>query len=133
MKRNRILVADDDRGIRSSLRARISSWGYAVTEAADGLGVVTQLAPGQLDAVILDQRMPNGDGRSLARVIRNECDVPIILISGQDRDAFRNIVFQLPDVFFIAKPIDSERLRTLLDNVVTAPVVHPAGTGDGHC
>lgn len=118
LRKPTILVADDDRHVRAALRTRLTSWGYRVVESEDGLGVLGQCPRGWVDAVILDHEMPCGDGRAVARVIRNESDVPIIFLSGHDREEFRQIVMQLPDVYYLPKPLDESRLAELLSSIV---------------
>ncbi len=125
MKKPKILIADDDRSLRSALNKRLSAWGYSVVESPDGLGVVGQCLREGVDAMILDYEMPNGDGQAIARMIRNECDVPIVFLSGHDREEFRSVVFALPDVFYLQKPIDDDKLRGLLESAIsTAQPVH---------
>lgn len=117
MHRPRILVADDDRAVRRALKVQLSVFGYDVIESADGLGVLRQTLPCNVAGVILDYDMPNGDGRSIARMIRKECDAPIIFISGYDREDFRPIVSQLADVYFLPKPLDMDKLHDLLSSL----------------
>ncbi len=114
MKRPRVLVADDDPHVRRGLRLRLNALGYAVVECADGLGVLRESPRGYIDAIILDHGMPNGDGRRVARMIRKESDVPIIFLSGYDAADFREIVYELPDVYFLSKPANDRRLEELL-------------------
>jgi DNA-binding response OmpR family regulator len=121
MGRPKILVADDEPHVRSALRRRLRSMGYDVLEAGDGLGVLSECAKGWIDAVILDHGMPNGDGRSIARVLRNETDVPIVFLSGYDREEFRSIVTRLADVYFLPKPLDEDKLRDLLASLIKTP------------
>ena len=119
MHKYKILVADDDRTLRSSLRTRLESMGYSVIESDDGLGVLSQTLKEQVHAILLDQGMPNGDGRSIARVIRQECNIPIVFLSGHDREEFRSIAMQLPDVYYLPKPFEDEKLRQLLQQIIS--------------
>jgi two-component system, OmpR family, response regulator len=118
MQKTTILVADDDGHVRASLRRRLSANGYHVVESTDGLGVLTQCVEGAIDAILLDHGMPNGDGRSIARVIRKECHVPIIFLSGYSSEQFKSIVMELPDVYYLAKPVDEGKLIDLLNTVI---------------
>ncbi|MEP0846506.1 MAG: response regulator [Phycisphaerae bacterium] len=117
-KKRAILVADDERDVRRAVGARLSALGYRVIEAASGLAVLTQHLTEPIDVVILDHHMPTGDGRSIARVIRNERAVPIVFLSGQDREHFRELAMELPDVYYLPKPLDWHKLETLLDALV---------------
>lgn len=122
MKKPTILIADDEPHMRAAMRKRLEAFGYDIVESADGLGVLSQCPKGWVDLVILDHGMPYGDGRSVARVIRNESDVPIIFVSGHDRDEFLSIVMDLPDVYFLPKPLDDEKLQALLESLL--PLKH---------
>ncbi len=118
MRKPTILVADDDRHARAALRRRLTDFGYQVLEAQDGLGVLSHCVHGVVDAVILDHGMPNGDGRSIARVIRNECDFPIVFVSGYASRDFRSIVTELPEVYYLGKPFDDGKLAELLASIL---------------
>lgn len=114
-----ILVADDDRHVRRAVAARLTALGYRALEAVNGLTVLAQYLAQPVDAIVLDHGMPVGKGQLIARVIRNESDVPIIFLSGYSRDSFREIVMQLPDVYYLPKPLDDAKLAALLDSVLS--------------
>jgi len=116
-----ILIADDDRNSRTALHTRLSSTGYDVVETKDCLGVLSQHPEGWADVLILDHEMPSGDGRSVARVIRHQSDIPIVFLSGHDREEFRAIVTELPDVYYLPKPLDDDKLAALLEALTAAP------------
>lgn len=121
MRKPTILIADDDAHMRASMRTRLKQMGYQVVESHDGLSVLCQTPQVQVDLIILDQCMPNGDGRDIARFIRNELDVPIVFLSGRDREEFRSIVMQLPNTYYLSKPVDYERLASLFGSLLPAP------------
>lgn len=113
-KKRTVLIADDNHYIRAAMKKRLTAMGYDVVEAENGLGVLSHSPLDAFDLIMLDQEMPFGDGRSVARVIRKETDVPILFVSGHDREEFRSIVMELSDVYYLKKPIDHERLTELL-------------------
>jgi DNA-binding response OmpR family regulator len=121
MKRPTVLIADDEPHVRSGLRRRLSSAGFRVIEVPDGLGVLHECPKGQVDVILLDHGWPNGDGRSIARMIRNESDVPIVFVSGYDREDFRSIVTQLANVYYLSKPVEEHRLIALLASLTSTP------------
>ena len=61
----RVLVVDDDQGIRYTLREILESSGFAVDEAADGEEALERFAAARADLVITDLRMPKLDGMGL--------------------------------------------------------------------
>ena len=121
MRKPTVLVADDDHGVRSALRKRLTVNGYHVLESPDGLGVIAQCLRAPIDAIILDHEMPNGDGLSIAPLIRKESDVPIVFVSGHPREEFRAVVMRLPEVYFLPKPFDASKLLSLLSTLVQPP------------
>lgn len=118
MRRPTILIADDDHALRAALRVRLKSFGYSVVESADCLSVLNHCPAGWVDAIILDHEMPYGDGQSTARVLRKHTDAPIIFLSGQQAEQFAQIVQEFKDIYYLPKPLDDEKLRTLLESVV---------------
>lgn len=113
-----ILIADDDTQFRSALRARLSSLGFQVVEASDGLGAIAKSRTEHVQLVILDHQMPLGEGRSVATSVRRNTTAPIIFVSGADRDEFLKTVIQVPDSYFLPKPLDSSRLTGLIASLL---------------
>lgn len=120
-RRPTILVADDDCDVRRAVRAKLRWRNYSVIEAASGSAVLDKCRAGPIDAYILDHELPAGNGRDIARELRRVCDVPIIFLSGHDREQFRSITHDLPDVYFLAKPLDGDRLLALLEELLESP------------
>lgn len=87
-----VLVADDDRGVRQSVCEILEAFGYRVISAEDGEEAVTQLASHEVDAVVLDIKMPKRDGLSVLRQLVPEPPPPgVIIVSAYDvSDETRN-------------------------------------------
>lgn len=115
-----VLVADDDYGMRQALRVRLAARGYDVVECSDGIGVLAKCTRG-VDVIILDHHMPVGEGRSIASAVRARCAAPIIFLSGQAPDDFRDVVTALSDTYYLGKPLDDKKLFSLLASVAAAP------------
>lgn len=126
MKKRKALIADDDRHVRVALKTRLESWGYNVVETANGFEVMALATRESVDVLILDHEMPLGDGQAIARVLRQETDVPVIFLSGHPREEFRDITASLHNVHFVPKPFDGEALKQLLDSVLNCPATLPA-------
>ena len=82
---NLILVADDEPAIRRLLRTILTTQGYAVTEAADGINALqTALLTPNADLLLLDLAMPGMDGLQIIRELRaSGSAVPIIVLSNR--------------------------------------------------
>ena len=82
MDNGHILVVDDQREICDLVQEYLSSEGYyRVSTAQDGAGMRRVMAQSAIDLVILDLVLPGEDGLTLARSIRDETNVGIIILS----------------------------------------------------
>lgn len=80
-----MLVADDDRGMRISTVAILKTSGYSVSEAEDGVVALAALAGSEIDAVILDVKMPRKDGISVLEDMVPQPPPPgVLLVSAYD-------------------------------------------------
>lgn len=78
----RLLLVEDDRELRVTLREALAVEGYEVLTAASLADAMAQLAhAGNLDAVLLDLGLPDGDGEELLQALRRERSTPLIVIS----------------------------------------------------
>src|SRR5690606_28640663 len=81
---HRLLVVDDDRAIRESLRRALRLEGYDVTLAGDGAAALEAIRTDPPAAVVLDVMMPNVDGLTVCRVLRSEGDrTPILMLTAR--------------------------------------------------
>ncbi|MDP2314539.1 MAG: AAA family ATPase [Pseudomonadota bacterium] len=112
--RGRILLVDDEEGVRSLARAVLERQGYVVEEAADGLAALGVVERGpRPDAVVLDLVMPGLDGwRTLARIRELDPTLPVVVMSGYDSRGGEGRPVE-PDAQ-LAKPF---RLRDLVATV----------------
>ncbi len=114
----RILVVDDDPGMRSLLEAYLGESGFAVETAVDGAAMWQVLAHGMPDAIVLDLMLPGEDGLSLARRLRGESNVPILMLSARGEEVDRVVGLEMGADDYLAKPFSPRellaRLRALL-------------------
>ena len=86
----RVLLVEDDRVLRNSLREALSVEGYdlkTATSLADAKAQLQNLAPGQtIDLVVLDLGLPDGDGQSLLAELRRRSRTPVIVISAREAE-----------------------------------------------
>lgn len=75
-----ILIAEDEADIRNILRLYLESENYEVLEAADGESAVAAVRNGSPDLVILDIMMPKLDGFAVVRAIRQQSDIPVLIL-----------------------------------------------------
>lgn len=114
----RILVVDDDPGMRSLLEAYLGDSGFVVETAMDGPAMWTVLERGMPDAIVLDLMLPGEDGLSLARHLRSQSNVPILMLSARGEEIDRVVGLEMGADDYLAKPFSPRellaRLRALL-------------------
>jgi len=82
----RVLIADDDQGFRTWLRAVLESEGFLVAEAPDGVAAVALANAARPDLALLDLAMPGADGIEVGRSIRASCpETRLVLLTGDSR------------------------------------------------
>ena len=102
--RKKVLVADDEKEIRDLLRIYLEKDGYVVMEAADGLAAL-ELVKGA-DILLLDIMMPNINGITVLRQIRDASNIPVIIISARTAYSDRILGLDLGADDYIVKPFD---------------------------
>jgi DNA-binding response OmpR family regulator len=116
--RPRVLVVEDDTDIAGVLRRSLDKEGYDVRVAGDGEAALGAAADFEPDAVVLDLGLPRLDGVEVCRRLREDGDVPILILTA--RDALESRVEGLDSGAddYLVKPFDREellaRLRSLL-------------------
>lgn len=117
MQNSKVLVVDDDAAMRRALRKRLNDMGYGVVEAADGRSALFHLDQSSFGVVILDHEMLGMSGRSLAFGIRRQFDVPIVFLTGHNRETFRPVIMRLADTYYLSKPLDGEKFHSLMHSL----------------
>ncbi|MBK3495531.1 response regulator transcription factor [Viridibacillus sp. YIM B01967] len=82
-----VLVTDDDQDIRDGIEIYLRNEGYNVLKAGDGLEALEMLSENEVHLIILDIMMPNMDGITATFKIREERNIPIIMLSAKAEDS----------------------------------------------
>ena len=85
----RILVVEDEDDIQKILKNYLIDQGYTVTLAYDGVDGIAKFHNGEFDLVLLDVMMPKIDGFGVCELIRRESNVPIIMLTALDEEAYQ--------------------------------------------
>ena len=114
-----IMVVDDDKNTRRSLRAVLESEGYTVTTAKDGREALQLLDGSYVDLIVLDIMMPHMDGYEFTKILRESNEnLPILMVSARQLPEDRHKGFLVGTDDYITKPIDETemllRIRALL-------------------
>ncbi|MDH3319244.1 MAG: response regulator [Betaproteobacteria bacterium] len=111
----RILVVDDDEGLRDLLRLHLTSAGYEVEVAADAIAAGYVVLKAQPDLIITDVKMPHMDGFEFVAALKADTTLPripvIFLTSVEDGDSRGR---ELGAVGYITKPVRADRLLSLV-------------------
>lgn len=114
-----LLIVDDDARVREMLSRFFEGEGYRVSVAADGTQMKSYLRHNEIDAVFLDLTLPGPqDGLDLAREIRLNSDVPIIMVTGRDDVVDRILGIELGADDYVAKPFHLRELHARLKSVL---------------
>ncbi len=119
----RILVVDDDRAVRDSLRRSLEFNGYAVDVAADGAEALARVPLINPDCIVMDVMMPRLDGLETTKALRSAGnDVPILVLTARDSVIDRVDGLDAGGDDYLTKPFALEellaRLRALLRRTV---------------
>lgn len=121
-----VLLAEDDRPIRTALERALTLEGYRVTAVADGIQALAAAHRERPDVILLDVMMPGIDGLQVCQVLRAEQDrTPILMLTARVETADRIAGLDAGADDYVVKPFEVEevfaRLRALLRRTSAAP------------
>jgi two-component system cell cycle response regulator DivK len=120
-----ILIVDDFDDTRLLLRTWLEKKGYRVVEAENGLDGITTAQREHPDLIIMDVEMPELDGLSATRRLR-ELDqfkqVPIIAVSAYGADQFRDDALEAGCNEYVSTPFEPDELEMLIRSLVTRTI-----------
>ncbi len=100
----KILLADDEIKIRSTIKDYLSAKGFDVITAKDGADALEKFGEDEFDLIILDVMMPNFDGFDTCRAVRRRSNIPVLFLTakGQEKDFLQGFECGCDD--YIVKP-----------------------------
>ena len=111
----RLLVVDDDRGLRDVLRRALTLAGYEIRAVETGADALAEIAAGAPDAVVLDIGLPDIDGLEVCRLLRREANrVPVLMLTARDAVSDRIDGLDAGADDYLVKPFDIDELRARL-------------------
>jgi DNA-binding response OmpR family regulator len=105
-----VLVVDDEPRIAQLARDYLEHAGFAVLAAGDGHGALATAHARRPDLVVLDLGLPGMDGLDVARALRRESDVPIIMLTARDDELDRVLGLELGADDYVTKPFSPREL-----------------------
>jgi len=115
----RVLVIDDDRGLRDSFCDLLESGGFDVEALPRASGVLEKLASYGPDVILCDVRMPGVTGIELLEMLQGKTSVPMVLMSAHGDISMAVSAMQDGAYSFVEKPFDPRHLLKLLEDAAT--------------
>ncbi|HEY6490619.1 MAG: response regulator transcription factor [Terracidiphilus sp.] len=123
-----VLIVDDERSIRVSLRTILSGLGFETVEAARGEEAISLIRTADFDAVLLDINMPGMGGIDVCRVMRrNSPRLPIVMLTVQDSEDRKVEALDAGADDYITKPFQLRELIARLRAAVRRNTLAPEG------
>ena len=107
---SRLLVVDDDAELRELIDQYLSGQGFEVETVEDGRAMDERLAAEQFDLIILDLMLPGEDGLSIAKRLKSEANIPIVILSAQGDDVDRIVGLEVGADDYLPKPFNPREL-----------------------
>jgi two-component system OmpR family response regulator len=128
-----ILIVDDHRDIRDLLARYLVKQGYRTSVADSAAAARKAMQAGKIDLVVLDIMMPGEDGLSLTRSIRENEDIPVILLTAMGEETDRIVGLEIGADDYLTKPFNPRellaRVKAVLRRVQTLPRPRDASKG----
>jgi len=128
-----ILIVDDHRDIRDLLARYLSKQGFRTSVAESAAAARRALQAGKIDLVVLDIMMPGEDGLSLTRSIRENEDIPVILLTAMGEETDRIVGLEVGSDDYVSKPFNPRellaRIKAVLRRAQTLPRARESGKG----
>ena len=118
-KMAKLLVVDDEKGIREVIREYSEFNGHEVTEAEDGMTAVGFCKLNEYDLIVMDIMMPRLDGYSACKEIRKISNVPIIMLSARGEEYDKLFGFELGIDDYVVKPFSPKELMARINAVLS--------------
>jgi len=115
---DRVLVVEDDEGIREALKYSLVAAGYAVSEASDGgvgLRMAQQLRP---DLVLLDLMLPQMGGIEVCRALQMSTGVPVIMLTAKDSEFDKVVGLEVGADDYVTKPFSMREVLARVGAVI---------------
>ena len=114
----KILIVDDEAPIIDVLSYNLKQAHYQVVAAWDGEQALALARREQPDLIILDLMLPKLDGIEVCRMLRRECDVPIIMLTARDEEIDRVLGLEMGADDYVVKPFSVRELLARVKNVL---------------
>jgi DNA-binding NtrC family response regulator len=120
MNQEKVLIVEDEENERTGLAELVSSWGYRAETARDGAEGLEKVTSWSPSIVVTDMKMPRLGGLELLeRLATNGQTMAVVVVTAQGTIDSAVQAMRMGAYDYITKPIDTDRLRTILQNAAT--------------
>ncbi len=106
----KILIVEDEPSLQETLSYNLTRQGYTVESTGDGLAALESARRLQPDLIILDLMLPGIDGFEVCRILRQEMNVPILMLTARDDEVDRVIGLEMGADDYVTKPFSMREL-----------------------
>jgi DNA-binding response OmpR family regulator len=134
-QQHKVIIVDDDRETREMLTLALELEGFAVSEAANGLRLISTLHVDKPDVILLDVMMSWIDGFELCRAIKQNDefrDIPVVFVSARKSTEDVQHGREAGAADYFTKPLDIDRLAKRLHELVDASRAERPGSVEAH-
>jgi two-component system KDP operon response regulator KdpE len=122
-----VLVVDDESAFRRLLHITLKAEGHVVFEAANGREAIDRVAASRPDLILLDLGLPDLDGLEVLRLLRQQVQVPIIILSVREHEADKISALDAGADDYLVKPFSTGELLARMRVAMRRAVQNPAG------
>jgi len=126
-----VLLVDDDAALLEVMTIVLSSEGYRVVTAADGSAALKEVGREPLDLVILDVMLPKLSGFEVLKKIREQSDVPVVMLTAKDQSVDKVVGLELGADDYITKPFDTKEMLARIRAILRRFGKRPGGSENG--
>ena len=130
MEDKRILIADDEEGIRDMVKEYVSLDGFSVDEAADGEEALALLTKNKYDLLLLDVMMPKVNGWTVLRTLRETSALPVIMLTARGEEYDKLFGFELGADDYMIKPFSPKELLARMKAIIRRADNEKSGSAD---
>ncbi len=113
-----VLVVEDEQSIASFVALYLKNAGYSVRTAATGSEALQQVAIEQPSLIVLDLMLPDIDGIEVCKRIRQQSDVPILMLTARDEDVDKIIGLEVGADDYLTKPFNPRELVARIRSIL---------------
>jgi DNA-binding response OmpR family regulator len=114
----KLLICDDEAGLRTVIKRYAQFEGHEVVEASNGIEAIEACKKESFDIIIMDIMMPELDGFSAVKEIRNFSDVPVIMLSARGEEYDKVLGFELGVDDYVVKPFSSKEIMLRISAIL---------------